>query len=92
MTTDAYEDKVATQIQEVAARLEQFEATAAGPSAQAEIAVIKRLDSVKQGIDQKLQALKTTQGNRLAHARPDVDADLAAFKSSVDDLAARERK
>ena len=88
-TVKAYENKIAAQVQEAKARLDQFEAKAKEKSAQAEISAIHGLKTAKQNIDRRLQDLKTTSSVYAAQAKAGIDADVAAFKASVDELAGK---
>ena len=88
-TIKVYQDKVAAQLQEAKARLEQFEAKAKEQRAQTEITAINGLKTAKQNIDRRLQDLKTTHDAYVARARAEIDADVAKFKGSVDDFAAK---
>jgi hypothetical protein len=90
-TLKAYEDKVRAQVQEAKAKLEQFEAKAKAQKAETEITAISRLKTAKQDIDRKLQGLKTTQDDHLAHAKADIDADVSKFKASIDTLSGKLR-
>jgi multidrug resistance efflux pump len=90
-TLKAYEEKVRAQVQEAKAKLEQVEAKAKEQKADIEITAINRLKTTKQDIDRKLQGLKTTQDEHLAHARADIDADVSKFKASVDTLSGKLR-
>jgi hypothetical protein len=44
---------------------------------------------VKQNIDRKLQDMKTTNATLVSRAKADIDADVATFKASIDELATR---
>jgi Zn-dependent oligopeptidase len=90
-TLKAYEEKVRAQVQEAKAKLEQVEAKAKERKAETEITAINRLKTTKQDIDRKLQGLKTTQDEHLAHARADIDADVSKFKASIDTLSGKLR-
>jgi wobble nucleotide-excising tRNase len=90
-TLKAYEDKVRAQVQEAKAKLEQFEAKAKEQKAETEMTAINRLKTAKQDIDRKLQGLKTTQAEHLAHAKADIDADVSRFKASIDTLSGKLR-
>jgi wobble nucleotide-excising tRNase len=87
----AYEEKVRAQVQEAKAKLEQVEAKAKEQKAETEITAINRLKTAKQNIDWKLQGLKTTQDEHLAHAKADIDQDVSKFKASIDTLSAKLR-
>jgi hypothetical protein len=82
----AYVEKARAQIQEGKAKLDQIQAKAKEKQAQAEAGAIYRLKATKQNIDRKVQDLKTTSDAHLAHAKADIDADISAFKASVDAL------
>jgi hypothetical protein len=88
-TIKAYQDKIAAQMRDAKAKLEQFEATAKDKGAQQEAAAISRLNAVKQNIDRKLQDMKTTNATLVSRAKADIDADVAMFKASIDELATR---
>ena len=88
-TLKGYEDMVAAKMAEAKARLEQVEAKAKEKGAQAEIAAVSSLKTAKQNIDRRLQDLKGTHASNVARARADIDADVATFKASVDQLAGK---
>ena len=88
-TLKAYEDKVRAQLQEGKAKLDQVNAKAKEKQAQAEIDVVSRLNATKQNIEKKLQDLKTTADVQVSRAKADIDADVASFKSSINDLAGK---
>jgi hypothetical protein len=84
-----YEEHMATQIESAHAQLAQFVASAKAKGADAEVAIINNLTAAKQTLDQKLKDLKTTKGSRVAGARADLEADVAAFKASIEELAVK---
>ena len=88
-TLKAYEDKVRAQLQEGKAKLDQLNAKAKEKQAQAEIDVVGRLNATKQNIEKKLQDLKTTADAQVSRAKADIDADVASFKSSINELASK---
>src|SRR4030095_8654011 len=88
-TLKAYEDKVRAQLQEGKAKLDQLNAKAKEKQAQAELDVVGRLNATKQNIEKKLQDLKTTADVQGARAKADIDADVASFKSSINELAGK---
>jgi len=88
-TLKAYEDKVRAQLQEGKAKLDQLNAKAKEKQAQAEIDVVSRLNATKQNIEKKLQDLKTTADAQVSRAKADIDADVASFKSSINELASK---
>lgn len=88
-TLKAYQDKIAAQIQEAKSTLEQFEAKAKEKKAEAEVATINKLKTAKQNIDQKLQDLKTTNSAHVTQAKAEIDAEVAKFKASMDEIATK---
>ena len=87
----AYQDKVAAQVQEAKAKLEQLEAKAKKKKAQGEIAAINTMKTAKQNIDRKLQDLKATHDSNVARAKTEIDADVAKFKASIDELSGKSK-
>ena len=87
----AYQDKVNAQLQEAKALLNGFEAHAKGKMAQSEIEAITRLKAKNQEIDKKLHHDLKTAGEVAvaAKVKADIDAEVATFKTSVDQLAAK---
>jgi hypothetical protein len=87
----AYQEKINAQLHEAKAVLNGFEAHAKGKLAQSEIDAISRLKAKHQEIDKKVhQDLKTTGDVAVAaKVKSDVDAEIAKFKASLDQLAAK---
>lgn len=85
-TLDAYQDRITALAREAKAKLEEFAIKATGKAAQAEIAAITSLNLAKANIDRKLQDLKSTHQEYQARAKAEIDADVAKFKASVDQL------
>jgi predicted RNase H-like nuclease (RuvC/YqgF family) len=87
----AYQEKVNAQLQESKALLNGFEAHAKGKLAQSEIDTIKQLKAKHQEIDQKVHHdLKAaTEVTVAAKIKSDIDAEVAKFKTSVNQLAAK---
>jgi ribosomal protein L9 len=87
----AYQEKINAQLHEAKAVLNGFEAHAKGKLAQSEIDAISRLKAKHQEIDKKVhQDLKTTGNVAVAaKVKSDVDAEIAKFKASLDQLAAK---
>ena len=87
----AYQEKIDAQLHEAKAMLNGFEAHAKGKLAQSEIEAISRLKAKHQEIDKKVhQDLKTTGDVAVAaKVKSDVDAEIAKFKASLDQLAAK---
>ena len=87
----AYQEKIGAQLHEAKALLDGFEAHAKGKLAQSEIDAIARLKAKHQEIDKKVHHdLKVTGEVAIAaKAKSDIDAEIAKFKASLDQLAAR---
>jgi hypothetical protein len=85
----AYEDKINAQLKESKARLEMVEAKAQGQRAQAEITTINSLKATRQNIDRKLQDLRTAHETHVAQAKASIEADVATFMASVDQLSTK---
>src|SRR5271156_4145900 len=87
----AYQAKIGAQLNETKALLNGFEAHVKGKFAQSEIDAISRLKAKHQEIDKKVhQDLKTTGDVAVAaKVKSDIDADVAKFKASLDQLAAK---
>ena len=87
----AYQEKVNAQLSEVKALLNGFEAHAKGKLAQSEIDAITRLKAKHQEIEKKVHHdLKTAGGVTIAaKVKSDIDAELARFKTSLDQVAAK---
>jgi hypothetical protein len=87
----AYQAKIDAQLHEAKALLNGFEAHAKGKLAQSEIDAISRLKAKHQEIDKKVhQDLKVTGAVAVAaKVKSDIDAEIAKFKASLDQLAAK---
>ncbi|HWS95961.1 MAG TPA: hypothetical protein VN620_05730 [Candidatus Methylomirabilis sp.] len=87
----AYQDKINAQLQEAKALLNGFEAHAKGKMAQSEIDAINRLKAKHQEIEKKVHHDLKTAGEVAiaAKVKADIDAEMARFKTSVDQLAAK---
>jgi hypothetical protein len=87
----AYQEKIGAQLHEAKALLNGFEAHAKGKLAQSEIDAISRLKAKHQEIDKKVhQDLKVTGEVAVAaKVKSDIDAEIAKFKASLDQLAAK---
>jgi len=87
----AYQDKINAQLQEAKALLNGFEAHAKGKMAQSEIEAITRLKAKNQEIEKKVHHDLKTAGEVAiaAKVKADIDAEMARFKTSVDQLAAK---
>jgi len=85
----AYQDKINAQVQEAKAQLDLLDGTARQKKAQAEISAIGSLKTAKQNIETRLKDLKTTHVSNVSRAKAEIDADVAKFKSSINELAAK---
>jgi hypothetical protein len=87
----AYQEKIHAQLEEAKAVLSGFEAHAKGKLAQSEIDTIKRLKAKHEEIDKKVHHdLKVgAEVTVAAKVKSDIDADVAKFKVSLNQLAAR---
>ena len=85
----AYQEKVNSQLHEAKALLDGFHAHAKGKLAQSEIDTISSLKAKHQEIEKKVHHdLKTTGEVAIAaKVKSDIDAEIAKFKSSLDELA-----
>jgi hypothetical protein len=87
----AYQEKIDAQLHEAKALLNGFEAHAKGKLAQSEIDTISSLKAKHQEIDKKVHHdLKAAGGVAIAaKVKSDIDAEVAKFKASLDQLAAK---
>jgi uncharacterized coiled-coil DUF342 family protein len=88
-TPKTFEDKVTAQVQEGKAKLEQLEAKAREKGAQAALDTINSLKATRDNIQRKVQDLKTTHEDHMARAQAAIDADVAAFKTRIEELGAK---
>jgi F0F1-type ATP synthase membrane subunit b/b' len=88
-TIDAYDEKIKAQMQDAKAKLEQLEAKARDKTSQADTAAINNLKTAKANIDRKLQDLKKTHDANVTRAKADIDADVATFENSIDEVSAK---
>jgi hypothetical protein len=82
----AYEDRIVATIREVSARINQFEATAKAKRAQAEIAAVSGLKTAREGIETKLNELRTTQATQVARAKTEIDASVVKLEKALEDF------
>ena len=87
----AYQEKVNAQLQGAKAVLNGFEAHAKGKLAQSEIDAIARLKAKHQEIEKKVHHDLKTAGEVTvaAKVKSDIDAEIARFKTSLDQVAAK---
>ena len=85
-TLEAFQNKIVAQMQEVEARIQQFEAKARDKRLQAEIAAVNGLKTARHNIERKPNELATTQKAHIARAKADIDAAAAALKTSLDEF------
>jgi predicted RNase H-like nuclease (RuvC/YqgF family) len=86
----AYQEKINAQLQESKALLSGLEAHAKGKLAQSQIDAINRLKAKHQEIEKKVrQDLKAAGEVAIAaKTQSDIDAEMAKFKASLDQLSA----
>jgi len=82
----AYEDKIAAQIDAANARIDELEASAKPRRAQAETTAISGLKAARQNIEGMLVDLKTTRDAQVVRAKADIDAAIVAFQASLEDF------
>jgi outer membrane murein-binding lipoprotein Lpp len=82
----AYEDKIVAKIREVSARIDQIETTTKAKRAQAEIAAITGLKTAREGIETKLNELRTTQATQVARAKTEIDAAVVKLEKALEDF------
>jgi|SRR6516162_2191045 hypothetical protein len=87
----AYQEKIGAQLQEAKAVLNAFGAHAKSKLAQSEIDTIARLKAKNQEIEKKVHHdLKTAVDVGVAaKIKTDIDAEVAKFKASVDQLSTK---
>jgi len=87
----AYQEKINAQLQEAKAVLNGLEAHAKSKLAQSEIDTITHLKAKNQEIEKKLhQDLKVgAEVAVAAKAKSNIDAEVAKFKTSMDQLSAK---
>jgi hypothetical protein len=85
----AYQERISAQVQEAKAKLDLLDATARQKKAQAEIAAIASLKTAKEHIETQLKDLKTTHESNVSRAKAEIDAEVAKFKSSIDELGTK---
>lgn len=82
----AYEANIVAKIREVSARIDQIETTTKAKRAQAEIAAITRLKTAREGIETKLNELRTTQATHVARAKSEIDAAVVKLEKALEDF------
>ena len=88
-TLKSFEDKVTAQVQEGKAKLQQLEAKAREKGAQSELDAINSLKATRENIHRKVQDLKTTHEDHMARAQTAIDADVASFRTRIEELGAK---
>jgi multidrug resistance efflux pump len=83
MVKQAIYDKLEAQIKTAEAKLETLKARAETAKANLEIKAVTELLTKKHLIQQKLQALKESGGDRWEQAKTDLEARIAEFEKSV---------
>jgi vacuolar-type H+-ATPase subunit H len=88
-TIKAFEEKLSAQLQEAKSQIDGIEARAKGKMAQAEIDAINGLKTQRQEIEKKRQDLKTSGEAKAAQLKSEIEADMARFKTSLDQLGTK---
>lgn len=88
-TMKAFEEKLSAQLQEAKSQIDGIEARAKGKMAQAEIDAINGLKTQRQEIEKKRQDLKTSGDAKAAQLKSEIEADMAKFKTSLDQLGTK---
>jgi vacuolar-type H+-ATPase subunit H len=88
-TIKAFEEKLSAQLQEAKSQIDGIEARAKGKMAQAEIDAISGLKTQRQEIEKKRQDLKTSGEAKAAQLKSEIEADMAKFKTSLDQLGTK---
>lgn len=81
-----YEDKIVAKIRGVSARIDEIETTTKAKRAQAEIAAISRLKTAREGIETKLNELRTTHAPQVARAKGEIDAAVVKLERALEDF------
>lgn len=89
LAKQAIHDKLEAQIKTAEAKLATLKARAETTKANVELKAIAELLPKKQAIQQKLQELKVSGGDRLERAKADLEARSADLEKSVKDIEAR---
>lgn len=82
----AYEDKIVAKIREASARIDQIGTTAKAKRAQAEIAAITGLKTAREGIEAKLNELRTTQAAHVTRLKTEIDAAVVKLEKALEDF------
>jgi len=88
-TIKAFEEKLSAQLQEAKSQIDGIEARAKGKMAQAEIDAINVLKTQRQEIEKKRQDLKTSGEAKAAQLKSEIEADMAKFKTLLDQLGTK---
>ncbi len=83
MAKQAVHDKLESQINTAEAKLAALKAQAETAKANVEIKSVSELLGKKQVIQQKLQDLKKSSGDKWEQAKTDLEARIAEFEKSV---------
>ena len=95
MTTDvdvakqAMHDKLEAQIKTAEAQLDTLKAQAATAKANFELKAIAELLPRKQALQQKLQELKKSGGDRWEQAKTDLETRIGDFQKSVETIRSK---
>jgi len=85
----AIHDKLESQIKAAEAKLETLKARAEAAKANVEIKAIAELLPKKVEIQQKLEQLKKSGGDRWEHAKADLEGRIADFEKSVKSIESK---
>ena len=88
-TIKAFEEKLSAQLQEAKSQIDGIEGRTKGKMAQAEIDAINGLKTQRQEIEKKRQYLKTSGEAKAAQLKSEIEADMAKFKTSLDQLGTK---
>src|SRR5579883_756086 len=89
VTIKAYEEKIASQLQQAKAQLTELEGHVRGKLAQAEINLVNDVKTRQHEIDKKLQQLKTVGDAKSDQIKAEIDAHVANLKTMLTELAGK---
>jgi len=89
LTKQALHDKLESQINAAAAKLDTLKARAESAKAHAEVKAIAELLPKKHAIQRKLDDLKKASENQWEHAKTDLTSHVADFEKSVREIEAK---
>jgi len=83
----AYEDKVASQLAAVKAKLSELEAHFKGKKADTEIETIRGLKTAHHDIEKKVNELKMVGEAKVGHLKTEIDGGLANVNTKLTQLS-----